>query len=169
MKKFRTIKDYDNPEKYRDAVKKFSKFSNYYVQIIGHQQSGLDTPLLEQISRLNQWEAAVAYSFLMGSLDQVASGNIAQNDLLEVMRQIESFLIRRQVCGVPTNSLRSVFARMSSQVDYGQFVESSKKSPTREQMAIRRRLPAAFCRVSIVFTRENRSYKANFVDNGAFV
>ena len=120
------FKDYDSPEKYQAAVKKFSKFSNYYVQIIGHQQSGLDTPLLEQISRLNQWEAAVAYSFLMGSLDQVASGNIAQNDLLEVMRQIESFLIRRQVCGVPTNSLRSVFARMSSQVDYDQFVESSK-------------------------------------------
>ena len=28
--------------------------------------------------------------------------------------------------GVPTNSLRSIFARMSGQVDYDQFVESSK-------------------------------------------
>ena len=120
------FKDFDSPAKYRGAVKEFAKFSNYYVQITSHRKSGLDAPLLEQIRRLNQWEAAVAYPFLMRSLDEVASEHITQDDLLDVMRQIESFLIRRQVCGVPTNSLRSIFARMSGQVDYDQFVESSK-------------------------------------------
>ena len=74
----------------------------------------------------------------MRSLDEVASERITQDDLLEVMRQIESFLIRRQVCGVPTNSLRSIFARMSGQVDYDQFVESSKNHLLEKPMANRR-------------------------------
>lgn len=121
------FKDYDSPAKYRGAVEEFAKFSNYYVQIIGHEKTGLNESLLEQISRFNQWEAAVAYPFLMRSLDHVASSQITQDDLVEVMQQIESFPIRRQVCGVPTNSLRSIFARMSGQVDHDQFVESSKK------------------------------------------
>ena len=115
------FKNYTTPKEYETALKEFTKFARYYVQIIGHDKSDLDATLLRQISRLNQWEAAVAYPFLMRSMDNVASGNISQDNLVEVMHMIESFVIRRQVCGVPTNSLRSIFARMSSQVDYNSF------------------------------------------------
>ena len=120
------FKNYTTPKESATALKDFTKFARYYVQVIGHDKSGLDATLLRQIRRLNQWEVAVAYPFLMRSMDNVASGNISQDNLVEVMHMIESFVIRRQVCGVPTNSLRSIFARMSSQVDYNNFVESSR-------------------------------------------
>lgn len=39
---------------------------------------------------------------------------------------IESFVVRRTVCGIPTNRLRRVFAQMSTQTDSHCFVESSR-------------------------------------------
>ena len=120
------FKGYTTPAQYRAALQDFVKFARHYVHIIGYDSEGLSTDLLEQIGRLNQWEVAVAYPFLMRSLDNVASGNVSESDLIEVMRFIESFVIRRQVCGIPTNSLRSIFARMSGQVDFSDFVANSR-------------------------------------------
>ena len=109
------------------ATQNFHEFAHYYAQLVELDSSGLDDSTVEQIHRLNQWEIDVARPFLMKALHHVNSSAIPEQGLLEVMRMIESFVVRRAVCGVPTNSLRSYFAQMSAGVDFEDFVESSQK------------------------------------------
>jgi hypothetical protein len=48
-----------------EALQDFAKFSSYYAQITEINTSGLDEHLSSQMNRLNQWEVAVAYPFLL--------------------------------------------------------------------------------------------------------
>ena len=114
-------------EKSLAALKDFAKFSEFYVQVAELKPAVLPDKFSERMTRLNRWEVTVAYPFLMRALDEVASGTINMDVLVDVMELIESYVVRRTVCGVPTNQLRRIFALMSAQVDFGsQFFASTK-------------------------------------------
>ncbi len=104
----------------------FSKYAHYYRWLSGIAEAPQGKALRDQIKRLNDWELSVAYPFLMKSFELLEGGEIDPNDLLLVMQIIESFVVRRAVCTVPTNRLRRVFARMYAQVDPTNFVVSSR-------------------------------------------
>lgn len=108
----------ETPETALAALQNFAKFSNYYAQISGLTKQGLSEPLAEGFERLNQWEVTVAYPFLMRAMDAVAKGEVSQSDLVEVVKLIESYVIRRTVCAIATNQLRGIFAQMSGQDDF---------------------------------------------------
>ncbi len=120
------LKDEPTPEKTVEELRQYSKFSQYYAQLVEFNSLNLQDSLKEQIHRLNEWEVEVAYPFLMDGMDKVASGAISHKQLLKVMRMIESFVIRRAVCNVPTNSLRRIFAQMTTQVRSEEYVQTSR-------------------------------------------
>ena len=105
----------------------FSKFARYYRWLCRIGDEEPESLLLRQIKRLNTWEVNVAYPFLMRSLDWVDGGRISSGDLANVMKMIESFVVRRTVCNVPTNRLRGICGRMSGQIDSSDFVASSSE------------------------------------------
>ena len=109
-----------------ETLKQFSQFAKHYRRLCGLEEDGRYGPLLQEIKRLNTWEVSVAYPFLMRSYHWVDEGKVGLQDLLAVMKMIESFVVRRAVCAVPTNRLRSIFARMSAQVNDAEFVASSR-------------------------------------------
>ena len=106
-----------NAEEVLDTLKDFKRFARPYAQITGLSHEGIDENVLEGMQRLNQWVADVAYPPLMRLFDALGSGSITSNDLTNVIGMIESFLVRRSVCGIPTNQLRRIFALMSGQVN----------------------------------------------------
>ena len=110
-----------------DALREFHKFSRYFAQVAELDVSGLAEGTADQLHRLNEWEVDVARSFVMKALDHVWSKSISEEDLAIVLKMIESFLVRRAVCGVPTNSLRRYFTQMSVGVDFTDFVKSSRE------------------------------------------
>ena len=106
------------PEEVKNKMKDFSKFSCYFVQIAELNTDGMDSTILDQVQRLNRWEVNVVYPFLMKMFDGLSSNKISREELVSVMQMIESFIIRRTVCGVPTNQLRRIFAQMSGQASF---------------------------------------------------
>lgn len=114
------------PERAVKSLKKFSKFAQYYrwLCLIGDENPSIH--MLRQIERLNSWEVEVSYPFLMRSLDWEAEKSISASDLLKVMKMVESFVIRRAICNIPTNRLRRIFAGMSMDILPSDFVASSR-------------------------------------------
>lgn len=114
------------PERAVKSLEQFSKFARYYrwLCLLGDEKPS--SSLLLQIRRLNSWEVEVAYPFLMMALDWEAEKIIAPSDLLKVMKMVESFVVRRAICNIPTNRLRRIFAGMSVQVDSSEFATSSR-------------------------------------------
>lgn len=114
------------PEQAVKSLKQFSKFARYYrwLCLIGDENP--PRSLLRQITRLNSWKVEITYPFLMRVLDWETEEIIVTSDLLKVMKMVESFVVRRSICEIPTNRLRKIFAGMSVQVNSSNFVDSSR-------------------------------------------
>ena len=121
------------PEKIVETMKDFSKFSCYFAQIAELNTLDMDSTVLEQVQRLNQWEVNVSYSFLMKMFDGLSSEKINQEELISIMKKIESFVVRRTICGVPTNRLRRIFAQMSGQENFKDIIEFTQKHLSENQ------------------------------------
>lgn len=148
---------------------RFSRFSSYYRRLGDPEKNEPDHPIRLQMKRLNDWEVDVAYPVLMQAFHSHATGDVSHEQLLDVLRMIESFVVRRTISGVPTNLLRRIFARMASQVDFTRAVEDvrsyllenewpddtefAEKLP-RFRLYVRARLP----RTRLILTSLERSF-----------
>lgn len=101
-----------------------NRFSEFYARIAHPEQHETSLAIRTHLMRLNQWEVDVAYPFLLNALDKHAQGVIGESDLLRVLRAVESYVVRRFICNVPTNQLRRIFARMAGSVNERKYVES---------------------------------------------
>lgn len=72
------------------------------------------------IDRLNRYEATVTRPFLMEVL-KLAEKNedgvcISENELVEIFELVESYIFRRQICDLPTNSLNKIFVALNNEI-----------------------------------------------------
>jgi hypothetical protein len=61
------------------------------------------------LHRLNQLELSTAYPFLLSAYAAYHSTAISKGDFLDLLSVLENYLIRRQVCGEPSNYLNKMF------------------------------------------------------------
>ena len=94
------------------SLKDFSKFSEYYLRIKEPRQREASQVIADQLDRLNDWEVDVSYPFLLTLFDMQANTQVQTEEIVNVLKMIESFVVRRTICGVPTNRLRRIFAGM---------------------------------------------------------
>ena len=69
----------------------------------------IDPLLAGALLRLKAWGAATAYPLLMHLLDLAERGVTSTQQVTVALTYIESFLVRRMLCQVPTNNLNRVF------------------------------------------------------------
>jgi uncharacterized protein with ParB-like and HNH nuclease domain len=85
-----------------------------------------DHELREAIADLNQLKVDVAYPFLLEVMDDRDEGTIYDAGLLEVVRLVESYVFRRALAGIPTNSQHRTFAALGQEIDKTNYLESLK-------------------------------------------
>ncbi len=54
-------------------------------------------------------ESTVSYPFLLRILDSYDAGTISKTDVEQILDILENYLLRRAICGKPTNALNKVF------------------------------------------------------------
>ncbi len=69
-----------------------------------------DPVLREHLQRLRDWGAQTSYPLVMHLLDLEDRGLTSKTDVAEALIYIETYLVRRMVCQVPTNNLNRVFS-----------------------------------------------------------
>ncbi len=80
--------------------------------------------LKEAIADLNQLKIDVAYPFLLEVLDDRDEGTLTDAQVVEIIRLVETYVFRRAVAGIPTNSLNKTFAALAREVDKANYLES---------------------------------------------
>lgn len=96
--------------------------SHYYRSIALNQD---DNPALNAAFRdVNELKSDTAYPLFLEMYDDYATGTLTQSDLVRGVRLIESYVFRRAVCNVPTNSLNKTFATVSKFIDKSRYLES---------------------------------------------
>ncbi|MBK0371487.1 DUF262 domain-containing protein [Streptomyces sp. RB110-1] len=68
------------------------------------------------LHRLDTWQAQVTYPALMLLLDRRECRDLNSADTARAMSYIESFLVRRMMCRVPTNNLNRIFQAVPGQL-----------------------------------------------------
>ena len=74
-----------------------------------------DEALRVALGRLNRLEVTTAYPFLLQCYDALGTGQITKAEFAEIVRTLENFVVRRFICGVPTNQFNKIFAPLYNQ------------------------------------------------------
>lgn len=85
-----------------------------------------DAKLREAFKDLDQIKADVVYPLLLEAYTDHDLGTITRDEFLEIVQMVTSYVFRRAVCRVPTNSLNKTFAGFGAVLRKDRYVESVK-------------------------------------------
>lgn len=83
-----------------------------------------DDKLRTAFKDLDQIKADVVYPFLLEVYSDYELGTLSRDEFLEVVQTVTSYVFRRAVCRIPTNSLNKTFAGFGQAVRKNRYVES---------------------------------------------
>lgn len=106
----------------REIVADIYKFSKYFVNIALEKEP--DKELKEICQDINALKVDVAYPLLLELYDDYTDGKLEKTGFIEILRLIESYVFRRAVCGIPTNSLNKTFATFNRELDKENYLDS---------------------------------------------
>ncbi|GAA7379797.1 hypothetical protein MM0344_11310 [Helicobacter pylori] len=100
------------------------KYCRYFCQIVFKKEA--DKNLNEALGFLVDLERDVIYPLLLELYSDYSDGVLSQQDFISIIDLIESYICRRAVCGLGTNSLNKIFASFTKKINKDQYLESIK-------------------------------------------
>ena len=121
---FKTYSQVRNPEPIEvdSLLADLNEFATYYCAMaLGKEPK----PRLAAAFRdIRDLKVEVAYPLMLEMYDDYRKGQLSLNDFTDAVRYIESYVFRRAVCSIPTNSLNNTFATFSRALKKDRYLES---------------------------------------------
>lgn len=124
---YEAFKDYSRVPEVAEAgvgalVADVHAYANHYCAMALGQEANKD--LASSFSDLRELTVDVAYPFLLELYDDYANDRLTSEDFVQAVRLVESYVFRRAVCDIPTNSLNKTFATIGRSLKKDQYIES---------------------------------------------
>ncbi|WP_187910234.1 DUF262 and DUF1524 domain-containing protein [Helicobacter pylori] len=100
------------------------KYCEYFCRIVFKKEA--DKGLNKALSFLVDLEMDVVYPLLLELYSDYSDGVLSNQDFIPIIALIESYICRRAVCGLGTNSLNKVFPFVTKKINKDQYLESIK-------------------------------------------
>ena len=98
------------------------RYSRYFCAMaLGNEP---DYELKAAFHDLRELKVDVAYPFLLELYHDYAKNILTRQDFIEALRLIESYVFRRAICSIPTNSLNKTFATFPRFLKKDRYLES---------------------------------------------
>ncbi len=107
------LKEKVSPKNAIEYLKELHRYSIHYRCLVNPVFES-DTIIQKYLKRLNRIEVTTAYPLLLSFYDSFKKGSFSRDDFVESLKILENFLIRRFICGIPTNQLNKVFPKIYS-------------------------------------------------------
>lgn len=103
-------------------VKDIQAFAGYYcaIALSGEQDSELKTAFRD----LRELKVEVSFPLLLELYHDYQTGVLDKEELLKAARMIESYVFRRSVCAIPTNSMNKTFSTFRRVLKKDRYLES---------------------------------------------
>lgn len=105
-------------------VKDIRKFAKYYCNMTLKQEDDLE--LRFAFNDIKELRVDVAYPMLLEMYEDYENQIISKNDFLEILRLVESYVFRRHICAIPTNSLNKTFSSFLKAINKDNYLENIK-------------------------------------------
>ncbi|MGL2875319.1 GmrSD restriction endonuclease domain-containing protein [Helicobacter pylori] len=123
---YEAFKDYQQKEgiEIEDLLKDLQKYYGYFCQIAFKKEA--DKDLNKALSFLVDLEMDVVYPLLLELYSDYSDGVLSKQDFIPIIYLTESYICRRAVCRLGTNSLNKVFPFVTKKINKDQYLESIK-------------------------------------------
>lgn len=111
-------------ESVESIVVELRSYARRYVAIALGKEA--DARLLRAFKDLDQIKADVVYPFLLEVYTDFDLGVLERDEMLEIVELVTSYIFRRAVCRIPTNSLNKTFAGFGASVRKDRYLDSVK-------------------------------------------
>jgi uncharacterized protein with ParB-like and HNH nuclease domain len=108
-----------------DVIVDMHTYAEYYRRLIDPETES-DPEISRLLKRLNRWEINTAYPFLLALYHDFKRSRISATEMSQILSIIESFVIRRFFCRIPTNALNRLFIGIYKSIDQNDIVNSTK-------------------------------------------
>lgn len=109
-----------------ELVKEIRNYAIYFCALaLGKEKN---EKLKLAFKDLRELRVDVAYPLLLELYADFSNQRLSHIELLSAVRIIESYVFRRAICGIPTNSMNKTFARMGMSLKKDRYLESLKAS-----------------------------------------
>ncbi len=124
---YKAFKDYAlTPEVAADGIPELvadiQSFAGYYCAMALGKEP--DSKLNKAFNSLRELKANVTYPLLLELYDDYKNGILPKSDFYEAVRLVESYVFRRAVCSIPTNSQNKTFATFGRFLQKDRYLES---------------------------------------------
>lgn len=99
-----------------------SKHAGWFVAMAFGKES--DSDLATAFAEIEQLRATVVYPLLLKLYADYAAGTLKQGEFVTIVRTVISYLFRRAICRIPTNSHNKTFAGFGNAIDPTNYIES---------------------------------------------
>lgn len=108
----------------RELCQDLLDFAKYYTDIVFIRSS--DTDLKKLYEDIIDLRMEVSYPFLLKIHRDCDEGLITSDEMKEILKLCISYVIRRSICEIPTNSLNKTFATIKNYIRKDDYVNSVK-------------------------------------------
>ncbi len=118
------LKDYRQKERIaiEDLLKDLQKYCGYFCRIVFKKEANKD--LNKALGFLVDLEMDVIYPLLLELYSDYSDGVLSKDDFRRSIALIESYICRRAVCGLGTNSLNKVFPSFTKHIQKDEYFKS---------------------------------------------
>jgi uncharacterized protein with ParB-like and HNH nuclease domain/predicted transport protein len=105
-----------------ELVKEIRVFARYYCAMLlgGEQNPKLRAAFLD----LKELKSDVTYPFLIEVYHDYNNGLLSVEEFSQIVRLVESYVFRRAICNIPTNSMNKTFGTLSQSLNKDRYFES---------------------------------------------
>lgn len=149
-----------------EIVKDIYTYASYYVNMVLHKEP--DKLLCESFKRISQLRVDVSYPFLLPLYNDYVNGTLSKDDFHSALCLVESYVFRRAICGIPTNSMNKTFATLYKSFDKTKYLEglqaafllleSYKRFPNDTEFSV-------FIQSKDVYNFRSRNYLLSHLEN----
>lgn len=108
----------------RELCQDLLTYAKYYTDMVFKRSSNHSLKSLYE--DINDLRMEVSYPFLLKVHNDYAEGIISEDDLKLIIRLCISYVFRRSICDIPTNSLNKTFATLRNEIRPDDYVNSIK-------------------------------------------
>ncbi|KKR15352.1 MAG: hypothetical protein UT43_C0002G0009 [Parcubacteria group bacterium GW2011_GWC1_39_29] len=118
FKKYSRSPEVSNVETLVSDIHSFSKY--YCAMALGAEN---DPEIKLALQDLRELKVDVAFPLLLELYKDYDNKVLSSGDFLQILRLIESYVFRRAICDIPTNSMNKTFATFSRNIDRNNYLE----------------------------------------------
>lgn len=163
---YSAFKTYAQNKDINELVANVYKYSKYFVNIALEKEQ--DKEIKEVLSDINTLKVDVSYPFLLQVYEDYDQERITKEEFISVLKYLESYVFRRAICKIPTNSLNKTFANLYKEIKQENYLESFKASLLLKDSYRRFPKDGEFgeqLRIKDVYNFRNRNYLLRKLEN----